>query len=126
MKQSFYFFYFYFSIYCCLPLGSDRIDSGSSQPLPTTLLTKPYDWTYTTTYAGHTVSSAENFTPRDPEDSDHTIPIHDLTRQDPILFYAEVPLFEDELHDNGASIFSVKIVSIFKHLLAKFNNIHSV
>lgn len=34
----------------------------------------------------------------------------DLQRQDPILFFDEVPLFEDELHDNGMSILSVKLV----------------
>ncbi len=38
-----------------------------------------------------------------------------LARQDPvldqILFYDDVPLFEDELHDNGESIMNVRIVS---------------
>ena len=38
-----------------------------------------------------------------------------LSRQDPvldqILFYEDVPLFEDELHDNGESILNVRIVS---------------
>ena len=37
-----------------------------------------------------------------------------LSRQDPvldqILFYEDVPLFEDELHDNGESILNVRIV----------------
>jgi type 2A phosphatase activator TIP41 len=37
----------------------------------------------------------------------------ELSRQDPILFYAEVPLFEDELHDNGASSLIVRIVIFF-------------
>ena len=41
-----------------------------------------------------------------------------LARQDPvldqILFYEDVPLFEDELHDNGESILNVRIVS--RHL----------
>lgn len=39
-----------------------------------------------------------------------------LSRQDPvldkILFYEDVPLFEDELHDNGESILNVRIVRI--------------
>lgn len=38
-----------------------------------------------------------------------------LARQDPILdqilFYEDVPLFEDELHDNGESILNARIVS---------------
>ena len=37
-----------------------------------------------------------------------------LARQDPILdqiiFYEDVPLFEDELHDNGESILNARIV----------------
>lgn len=36
----------------------------------------------------------------------------ELTRQDPILFYAEIPLFEDELHDNGSSDLLVRIVGV--------------
>ena len=48
----------------------------------------------------------------DPNDPAHTIPLSELTRPDPILFYAEVPLFEDELHDNGSSQLLVRIVRI--------------
>ena len=40
-----------------------------------------------------------------------------LSRRDPvldqILFYEDVPLFEDELHDNGESILNVRIVSLY-------------
>ena len=39
-----------------------------------------------------------------------------LARQDAILdqilFYDDVPLFEDELHDNGESILNSRIVSV--------------
>lgn len=92
--------------------------------MPKTVPTKPYDWTYTTTYAGHPyhteaespVNSApaeESITwmPADPENLLHHIPMAELTRPDPILFYAEIPLFEDELHDNGSSNLLVRIVS---------------
>lgn len=41
--------------------------------------------------------------------------MEELTRPDPILFYAEVPLYEDELHDNGSSHLLVRIVRL--HLL---------
>jgi type 2A phosphatase activator TIP41 len=38
-----------------------------------------------------------------------------LARQDPvldqILYYDDISLFEDELHDNGESILNVRIVS---------------
>lgn len=46
----------------------------------------------------------------------HEIPIALLSRQDPvldkILFYEDVPLFEDELHDNGESILNARIVRL--------------
>lgn len=90
--------------------------------MPKTVSTKPYDWTYTTTYKG-TVSRASddgfntprapleiNWSDADPLDRRHVIPIAELTRPDPILFYAEIPIFEDELHDNGSSTLLIKIV----------------
>lgn len=97
--------------------------------MPKTVPTKPYDWTYTTTYAGHEgddgSTSALSSAPAaptvaetipavwraaDPEDASESIPIAELSRPDPILFYAEIPLFEDELHDNGSSSLLVRIV----------------
>ena len=94
--------------------------------MPKTVATKPYDWTYTTVYAGHEpepeasspstgefaeeAPTKKGFTPADPENASHAIPMAELTRQDPILFYAEVPLFEDELHDNGSSNILVRVV----------------
>ncbi|KAH9031707.1 hypothetical protein EDB85DRAFT_1891083 [Lactarius pseudohatsudake] len=42
-------------------------------------------------------------TPAKPSNAHHSIPIAKLSRPDPILFYAETPLFNGELHDNGAS-----------------------
>ena len=35
-----------------------------------------------------------------------------LVKKDPILFYDEVVLYEDELADHGMSIYSVKTVKI--------------
>ncbi|KAA1473410.1 type 2A phosphatase activator TIP41 [Dentipellis sp. KUC8613] len=84
-----------------------RTDPNSQMPLPATMATKPFDWTYTTTYAG--AGSTVEWTTADPENAAHTIPMAELTRQDPILFYSEVPLFEDELHDNGTSQLTVRI-----------------
>lgn len=48
-----------------------------------------------------------------PAPSDHPgIPLHLLARQDiPILFYDEIPLFEDELGDNGIAELVVRVVS---------------
>lgn len=106
-----------------------RTDPNSTLPMPTTVPTKPYDWTYTTTYAGHPFSHTEDdppiisspplesmpWTPADPDKPSHSIPMAELTRPDPIIFYAEIPLFEDELHDNGSSNLLVRIVSILFH-----------
>ncbi|KAI5119604.1 hypothetical protein M0805_005774 [Coniferiporia weirii] len=87
-----------------------RTEPGSALPMPKTVPTKPYDWTYTTVYAGHAApDDALEFVPADADNPAHTIPLPELTRPDPILFYAEVPLFEDELHDNGSSHLLVRI-----------------
>ena len=123
-----------------------RTDPSSSFSMPRTVA-KPYDWTYTTTYSGHQYQEDEsNASPAsstsslttaveatskpgpssetipwiaaDPEDSSQSIPMAELTRQDPILFYAEIPLFEDELHDNGSSMLLVRIVSSSQALIS--------
>lgn len=88
--------------------------------MPKTAPTKPYDWTYTTTYTGHTASSSSPspWNPANPAYPAHAIPLAELTRPDPILFYAEVPLFEDELHDNGSSGLLVRIVSLIFSVLS--------
>jgi len=88
-----------------------RTDPTSNIPLPVTSPTKPYDWTYTTTYGGHLSVPSDKWSwePADPENGSHCIPMDELTRPDPILFYAEIPLFEDELHDNGSSDFLIRI-----------------
>ncbi|KAF7302043.1 hypothetical protein MIND_00770700 [Mycena indigotica] len=124
-----------------------RTDSSSTLPMPKTVPTKPYDWTYTTTYAGHprvwtpeteeTLSEAGSrsttpvaieeprewqWAPADSNDSSHAIPLATLSRPDPILFYAEVPLFEDELHDNGAAhlLIRVRVMPTCFFVLARF------
>ncbi|KAF8592780.1 type 2A phosphatase activator TIP41 [Ramaria rubella] len=88
-----------------------RLDPDSSMSLPKTSPTKPYDWTYTSTYPGHFVDHKNKFSfiAAEPENVQHVIPIAELTRQDPILFYAEIPLYEDELHDNGMSQVTVRV-----------------
>ncbi|KAF8927645.1 TIP41-like family-domain-containing protein [Dissophora ornata] len=68
---------------------------------------KPYDWTYTTKYNGTNLSSQEQmqFRPTTKE----TIDIDQLKRPDPILFYDENILFEDELADNGTAVLTTKV-----------------
>ncbi|KAF5387748.1 hypothetical protein D9615_000686 [Tricholomella constricta] len=105
-----------------------RTGPSSTVPMPKTVPTKPYDWTYTTTYTGHENSDATGecpvplWTAADPDNPAHAIPMAELTRPDPILFYAEVPLFEDELHDNGSSslLVRIRVMPTCLFILARF------
>ena len=64
---------------------------------------KPFDWTFTTDYMG----TMSNFAV---EETDERIDIEKLKRKDKILFYVDLTLFEDELHDNGIAACSIKMV----------------
>ncbi|KAG5673671.1 hypothetical protein PVAND_003697 [Polypedilum vanderplanki] len=64
---------------------------------------KPFDWTFTTDYQG-TIN--EKFII---EKTDKKIDKFKLMLKENILFYGDLTLFEDELHDNGTSVSSVKI-----------------
>lgn len=66
---------------------------------------KPFDWTFTTDYKG-TLTGGFVVTP-----TDTRIDIEKLRQREKILFYHDLLLFEDELHDNGTAVCSVKIVS---------------
>ncbi|KAG7195410.1 uncharacterized protein KQ657_003168 [Scheffersomyces spartinae] len=63
---------------------------------------KSYDWTYSPNYKG---STSLAFIPT----NDKQIPIDRLLQPDPILFFDECVLYEDELGDNGIGILSTKI-----------------
>ncbi|KAH9943208.1 type 2A phosphatase activator TIP41 [Epithele typhae] len=89
-----------------------RTGALSQIPMPKTVPTKVFDWTYTSLYPGHArLSSSKTivWNPAERNNPKHTIPMAELTRHDPILFYAEIPLYEDELHDNGAAHLIVRI-----------------
>ncbi|KAI8139113.1 TIP41-like family-domain-containing protein [Fennellomyces sp. T-0311] len=62
---------------------------------------KPYDWTYSTPYKG----TAQGFE----EAEEPEVDIARLQQQEPILFYDEVILYEDELADNGTTLTSVRL-----------------
>ncbi|CAO3585631.1 unnamed protein product [Absidia cylindrospora] len=65
---------------------------------------KPYDWTYTTTYKG------TNLFDREWEKVDEpVINVERLQQKEPILFYDENILYEDELADNGTAMLSVRL-----------------
>jgi hypothetical protein len=86
-----------------------------------------FDWTYTTTYKGTIEKKTTGVTEQAaapasaPAPSSNSsvnslvsptseeIPVSMLQRPDPILWYDTLPLFEDELHDNGISQLVVKV-----------------
>ena len=65
---------------------------------------KPFDWSYTTDYKGTLAPTSKEL-----KDSDESIPMELLRRPDPILFFDDVMLYEDELADNGIAMLSCKI-----------------
>ena len=65
---------------------------------------KPFDWSYTTDYMGSLSPGNRLFTP-----TLSSIPLELLKRPDPILFFDEVMLYEDEMADNGITMLSCKI-----------------
>lgn len=69
-----------------------------------TEIVKPFDWSYSTDYKGTAKSSTLTFEP-----SKSPIPLELLKRPDPILFFDEVMLYEDEMADNGITLLSCKI-----------------
>ena len=71
---------------------------------------KPFDWSYSTDYKGST--HMDIAAPAEWQTTDSkTDPIRTdlLARPDPIMFYDDVMLYEDELADNGIAIMSCKI-----------------
>ncbi|CCI50310.1 unnamed protein product [Albugo candida] len=76
----------------------------------------PYDWTYTTEYRGtlsKLASSNGVFNRTDQqvqiEATKERIDMDKLKEREPILWFDDVNLYEDELHDHGISIMNVKV-----------------
>lgn len=96
------------------PFAYSQIATGSSTHLT---VQKPFDWTYTTLHPGSTTITSDSSTGQRPEwrpapPTHSGIPLASLARTDiPILFFDEVPLFEDELGDNGIANATVRVVS---------------
>ena len=68
---------------------------------------KPYDWTFTTRYKGTLSSSGQAQWRIEP--THEQLDLEKLKCQEPILFYDELTLYEDELADNGMSTLTLKI-----------------
>ncbi|KAH9499031.1 hypothetical protein Btru_005469 [Bulinus truncatus] len=67
----------------------------------------PFDWTFTTDYRGTIFEEKPESLKVFP--TNERIDIEKLKLKEPIHFYEDVLLFEDELSDNGTSMLSVKV-----------------
>lgn len=67
---------------------------------------RPYDWTFTTDYRGTLTGEERKMKVMKTTDQ---IDLERLKTREQILFFDDVLLFEDELHDHGVSMISVKI-----------------
>ena len=65
---------------------------------------KPFDWSYSTDYKGTLRPTTAEF-----QASDKPIPLELLKQPDPIIFFDEVMLYEDEMADNGITLLSCKL-----------------
>ncbi|KAI8992235.1 TIP41-like family-domain-containing protein [Pilobolus umbonatus] len=63
---------------------------------------KPYDWTYSTAYRGTSNVEFE-------QTEEAEIDFNRLRQPEPILFYDENILYEDELADNGTAVLTVRL-----------------
>ena len=77
-----------------------------------TEVVKPFDWSYSTDYKGTVRSASPRF-----ETTATSIPLELLKRPDPILFFDEVILYEDEMADNGITMYSCNITVMPSRLL---------
>ncbi|ODQ67233.1 TIP41-domain-containing protein [Nadsonia fulvescens var. elongata DSM 6958] len=78
---------------------------------------KPFDWTYSVAYSGNVTPSPNNTNQISFEVTEERIPIDKLKRPDPILFFDNMILYEDELSDNGSSVLDIKIRVMPERLL---------
>lgn len=79
---------------------------------------KPFDWSYSTDFKGSTNHGSNTFGAWQPTDSvANPIRTDLLSRPEPILFYDDVMLYEDELADNGIAVMSCKIRVMADRLL---------
>lgn len=86
---------------CAEEWQESRSDSEHSKEI-----VKPYDWTYTTDYKGTFLGNDLTF---NAVPTTERIDTEKLKAREQIMFFEEVLLFEDELHDHGVSSLSVKI-----------------
>lgn len=86
---------------CAQEWQQSRADSEHSKEV-----LRPYDWTYTTDYRGTLIGEGLHMKACETE---QRIDLDKLKVREQIMFFNEVLLFEDELHDHGVSTIGVKI-----------------
>ncbi|XP_075876208.1 TIP41-like protein isoform X1 [Nelusetta ayraudi] len=86
---------------CAQEWQESRADSEHSKEV-----VRPYDWTYTTDYRGTLIGEGMQI---QVSKTSERIDIEKLKAREQIMFFDDVLLFEDELHDHGVSMISVKI-----------------
>lgn len=86
---------------CAQEWQESRADSEHSKEVM-----KHYDWTYTTDYRGTFIGDDLQLRVSETEER---IDMEKLKAREQIMFFDDVLLFEDELHDHGVSMISVKI-----------------
>ncbi|XP_054586464.1 TIP41-like protein isoform X2 [Nothobranchius furzeri] len=86
---------------CAQEWQESRADSEISKEV-----LKPFDWTYTTDYRGTLMGEGLQIKVGK---TTERIDMEKLKAREHIMFFDEVLLFEDELHDHGVSMISVKI-----------------
>lgn len=85
---------------CAQEWQESRADSEHKE------VVKRYDWTYTTDYKGTLLGEDLQIKV---SDTTERIDLEKLKAREQIMFFEDVLLFEDELHDHGVSMISVKI-----------------
>lgn len=85
---------------------AEEWQESRSDPEHSKEIVRPYDWTYTTDYKGTLLGDTVKL--KVCTTTEH-IDTEKLKAREQIMFFDEILLFEDELHDHGVSSLSVKI-----------------
>lgn len=78
---------------------------------------KPFDWSYSTDYKGTTHVEKSSGEWQETDQNRNPVRTDLLSRPDPILFFDNVDLYEDELADNGIALLSIKVRVMPERLL---------
>ncbi|XP_028414892.1 TIP41-like protein [Dendronephthya gigantea] len=86
---------------------ADAWQKSRSDGEQSTVIVKPFDWTYTTNYKGSLLKKDDiQFKV---VETDEKIDIELLKKKEKIYFFEDIILFEDELADNGCALLNVKM-----------------